>query len=202
MNCRARRRRYWRGRYRRERRSGRFAPAGSAAPGAILQIGRGSGSGRRGAERRDGYRVTRAVHGSMAEAHAARTSVYRLTSRPEIAPFPAGFFGSPYSGSWSFRYRSRCARGERRVVRDQPGRATVRCAAYVLTHNDDRRAADLSGGQYSIQVRAFWRWSNRLRLPLMVETSHSVRDIYAVLGKAADATVQVQLKVDGARTAR
>ena len=32
---------------------------------------------------------------------------------------------------------------------------------------------------------------------LLVEASHSVRDVYAVLGRTADDEVQVQVKVDG-----
>ena len=32
---------------------------------------------------------------------------------------------------------------------------------------------------------------------LVIDSSHSVRDVYAVLGKAADAPVQLQLNVNG-----
>ena len=90
-----------------------------------------------------------------------------------------------------------CAGRKRRTVRDEPvGNSPVR--RITLTHNDDAGLRTLSGGQYSIQVSGYLAVEQSAAPPLMVEASRSVRDVYAVLGKAADAEVQVQVKVDGA----
>jgi hypothetical protein len=48
------------------------------------------------------YQVTRGLHNSTAAAHAAQTLVYPLQSQTVITAFPPHFFGSPYSGSWSY----------------------------------------------------------------------------------------------------
>ena len=56
----------------------------------------------------------------------------------------------------------------------------------------------LSGGQYTIQVEGFLAVDNSAAPPLIIESSHSVRDIYAVLGSAADAEVRIRLSVNDA----
>jgi hypothetical protein len=66
-----------------------------------------------------------------------------------------------------------------------------------VTNNDDNGLRTLSGGQYSIQVEGFLAVDAAAAPPLIVESSHAVRDIYAILGKAADGPVVVQLKADG-----
>ena len=71
-------------------------------------------------------------------------------------------------------------------------------ASIYLTNNDDNGLRTLSGGQYSIQVEGFLAVDESAAPPLVVEASHSVRDAYAILGKAADAPIALQLKVDGA----
>jgi hypothetical protein len=55
----------------------------------------------------------------------------------------------------------------------------------------------LSGGQYSIQVDGFLAVDSSAAPAIVAEASHAVRDVFAVLGGAADAAVQVQLNVDG-----
>jgi hypothetical protein len=67
-----------------------------------------------------------------------------------------------------------------------------------MTHNIDNGLRTLSGGQYSIQVDSFLAVEQCVAPPLVVETAHSVRDVFAVLGSAADAQVQVQVNLNGA----
>jgi len=55
----------------------------------------------------------------------------------------------------------------------------------------------LSGGQYTIQVEGFLAVDQSAAPALVVEAGHAVRDVYAVLGTAADAQVKVTLKVNG-----
>jgi hypothetical protein len=56
----------------------------------------------------------------------------------------------------------------------------------------------LSGGQYSLQVAGFLAVNASAVPPVVVETSHSVREVYAVLGTSADSEVKVQVNVNGA----
>ena len=81
-------------------------------------------------------------------------------------------------------------------VTNQKGSSAAR--AIAMTRNDDSGLRTLSGGQYTIQVDGYLAVDEAAAPPLVLETSHAVRDIYAVLGKAADAAVALRLDVDGA----
>jgi hypothetical protein len=67
-----------------------------------------------------------------------------------------------------------------------------------MTHNQDNGLRTLSGGQYSIQVDGFLAVDQCVAPAIVVETARSVRDVFAILGTAADANVQVQINVNGA----
>jgi hypothetical protein len=144
------------------------------------------------------YTVTRAIDGSLAVAHTAQTPVYHLLSKTVIAPFPPEFFGSPYSGSWSYPITLpdvRVASAEL-FVTNQQGNSPVQDIR--LTHTTDSGLRTLSSGQYSIQVDGYLAVDQSAAPALVMEASHSVRDVYAVLGAAADAAVQLQLNLNGA----
>jgi len=144
------------------------------------------------------YSVTRGIDGTTAAAHAAQTPVYTLANLTVIAPFPAGFFGSPYSGSWTFPISLpdvRIASAEL-VVTNDFGNSPA--GSVYLTHNDDCGLRTLSGGQYSIQVDGFLAVDQSVAPAVVVDASHAVRDVFAILGTAADAQVQLQLNVNGA----
>ena len=143
-------------------------------------------------------RVTRGVHGTAPAEHSAHALVYLLERQTAIAAFPKNFFGSPYSGSWTYSLPlpdSRIASAELFVsnsVGNSPSNSNH------LTHNDDQGLRTLSGGQYSIQVNGYLAIDQSAAPALVVEASHSVRDIFAVVGGAADGPVQLQVNVDGA----
>jgi hypothetical protein len=144
------------------------------------------------------YSVTRAIDGSQATAHAAQTPVYHLLSKTVIAPFPPDFFGSPYSGSWSYPIALpdvRVASAEL-FVTNQKGNSPAK--DICLTHTTDSGLRTLSGGQYSIQVDGYLAVDQSVAPALVIEAAHSVRDVSAVLGKPADAVVGLQLNVNGA----
>jgi len=169
------------------------APVGSYVQieGEILQVTAGQAGG-------TGYTVARGIDGTTAAVHAAGTAVYLLASRTEIVPFAAGFFGSPYSGSWRYPVtlvdaRVACAE---LFVTNAKGSSPV--ASAHLTNNDDQGLRTLAGGQYSIQVPGFLAVDAAAAPPLVVDSARSVRDVYAVLGTAADAPVALQLNVNGA----
>jgi hypothetical protein len=67
-----------------------------------------------------------------------------------------------------------------------------------MTHNVDNGLRTLSGGQYSIQVEGFLAIEQSVAPAIVVETARSVRDIFAILGTAADSQVQVQVNINGA----
>jgi hypothetical protein len=144
------------------------------------------------------YGVTRGMHGTTAASHAAQTPIYGLQNSTVIAPVPADFFGSPYSGSWTYPISMpdvRVASAELFVTNEVGNSPT---GSIYLTNNDDRGLRTLSGGQYSIQVAGFLAVDSSVAPAIVVEASHAVRDVFAVLGTAADAQVQAQLNVNGA----
>ncbi|MGO9260947.1 MAG: phage tail protein [Bryobacteraceae bacterium] len=174
-----------------------LSAAGAATPGTFIQldgevmqvetVGNGGAS----------YTVTRGMHGSAAAAHTAQAAIYTLATTTVIAPFPPEFFGTPYSGSWLFPIPMpdvRVASAELYVTNDRGNSPT---ASICLTNNDDKGMRTLSGGQYTIQIGGYLAIDQSAAPPLVVDASHSVRDVFAVLGTAADASVQVQLNVNG-----
>ena len=145
------------------------------------------------------YSVTRAVDGSIAAAHTAGTAVYQLTSQTTIVPFPPGFFGSPYSGSWNYPISLPDVRVGSAELFVTNGLGNSPTTGICMTHNQDSGLRTLSGGQYSIQVDGFLAVDQCVAPAIVVETARSVRDVFAILGTAADANVQVQINVHGAR---
>jgi hypothetical protein len=143
------------------------------------------------------YRVTRAMDGTTAAALDVDTPVCLLSSKTVIASFPPGFFGSPYSGSWSYAVPLPDARvvSAELFVTNSKGNSGI--YGVYLTRNGNNGVRTLSGGQYSIQVEGYLAIDESVAPPLVVEESHSVGDVYAVLGTSADAAVQVRVKVDG-----
>jgi hypothetical protein len=145
------------------------------------------------------YQVTRAWNDSQAAAHAATLPVWHLSDTTVIAPFPSEFFGSPYSGTWSYILSlpdSRVASAEL-FVTNQRGNSPIRsvCLTGVTTDNGLRTH---SGGQYSIQVQGYLAIDQNAAPPIVVDQAHAIRDIFAVVGKAPDSQVVLQLNVDGA----
>jgi hypothetical protein len=172
--------------------------AGQAQVGTFLQIDAEILSVSAVADKGLQYSITRGVDGSAAAAHTAATPVYQLTSQTSIVPFPAGFFGSPYSGSWSYPISLPDIRvgSAQLFVTNQLGNSPI--TGICMTHNVDNGLRTLSGGQYSIQVDGFLAVEQSVAPAIIVETGHSVQDVFAILGTAADAQVQVQVNVNSA----
>ena len=175
-----------------------LSTAGPAQPGSYIQIEleviRVEAVENNGTQ----YSVTRAMHGSLAAAHGTPMPVYHLLSKTYIAPFPPQFFGSPYSGSWSYPVALpdvRVASAEL-FVTNQNGNSPAK--DICLTHNTDSGLRTLSSGQYSIQIDGYLAVDQSAAPALVIEASHSVRNVYAVLGAAADAEVKLQVNLNGA----
>jgi hypothetical protein len=171
--------------------------AGSAIAGSVIQIdgealmvNAVTGGGTQ-------YTVTRGAFGTTAASHDPAAVVYALSITTVIAPFPAEFFGSGYSGSWSFPVtlpdvRIACAQ---LFVTNSRGNSPA--TGVSLTHNVDNGLRTLSGGQYSIQIEGFLAVDQMAAPAVVVDAAHSVRDVYAVIGTTADQIVIAQLYVDG-----
>ena len=143
------------------------------------------------------YAVTRGVDGSSAASHAAGTPVYPLANQTTIVPFPNGFFGSPYSGNWTYPIAVpdiRVGSAELFVTNPKGNSPT---AGICVTHNADSGLRTLSGGQYSIQVDGYLAVEECVAPAVVIEAAHAVRDVFAILGAAADASVQVRVDLNG-----
>jgi len=143
------------------------------------------------------YQVTRGADGSLPVTHAAQEPIYHLASTTSIASFPPQFFGSAYSGTWSYPVilpdvRVACAE---LFVTNNKGNSLT--GAVALTATTDLGLRTTSGGQYTIQVDGFLAVDDCAAPALVMDASHAVREIYAVLGTAADAPVHLQLNVNG-----
>jgi hypothetical protein len=171
--------------------------AGTATVGEFVQVGEEVMLVEERLDAGQRYGVTRAMHGTIAEAHDAPEAVHRLLTKTAIAPFPAGFFGSPYSGSWTFPVALPDARVASAELFCTNRKGDGPAHAVRLTHNDDRGLRTLSGGQYSLQVSGFLAVDEAAAPPVIVEASHAVKDVYAALGTTADAEVRVEVRVDG-----
>jgi len=169
---------------------------GPGEAGTILQIEtelmRVTGTANAGAQ----YIVERGVQGSQSVAHVLGTLVYHLAERTVIAPFPDGFFGSPYCGSWNFPILLPDMRVASGLLFVTNSRGNSPIGTALLTRSTDGGLRTLSGGQFTIQVDGFLAVDQSVAPALVVDTARSVRDVFAILGTAADAPVQLQLNVN------
>ena len=143
------------------------------------------------------YTVTRGMHGTQPALHATATAVYHLAAKTVIAPFPDRFFGSSYSGSWSFAIvlpDVRIAIAQL-FVTNQKGNSPP--TSIFLTHSADGGLRTYAGGQYSLQVDGYLAVDQSATPAVVIDSQCSVRDVYGILGTAADAPVQFQVNVNG-----
>ncbi len=173
------------------------APPWSASPGDYIQVEREvlqiEGIENNGAT----YHVIRGKHSSLATSHPAGSKIYCLQQLSAIAPFPPGFFGSPYGGSWSFPVVLPNARVASAALYVTNGKGDSPSAFINLTDNDDMGMRTLSGGQYSIQVSGYLSVDQSAAPALLIESPHAVREVYAVLGTPADRDVRLMLNLNG-----
>lgn len=128
--------------------------------------------------------VTRGSYGTSTVAHNAQTGVYLLEERIFILPFAQDFFGSPASGSYAFPVTMpdvRIAAAEL-FMTNSWGNGTV--AAESFTSTTDLGLRTLLGGQLTIQVEGALAIQTNAAPPLSVDTTCSVRDVYALVQEA------------------
>jgi hypothetical protein len=143
------------------------------------------------------YEVTRGAHTTTAAAHAAGTAVYHLKKKVIVAPFARDFFGSPASGSFSYTFYlpdARIASAELFMTNNQ-GDSEAKVNAY--TYGADQGLRTLSGGQFALQVEGFLAIQTNAAPPLVVQDTHAVRDVFAVVREApTGAPVELRLRQD------
>jgi hypothetical protein len=138
--------------------------------------------------------VARGSHGTTAAAHTVQTGVYFLAEKIFILPFAQDFFGSPASGSYAFPITIPDVRIGAAELFMTNSRGNSSVAAESFTSTTDLGLRSLLGGQLTIQVEGPLAIQTNAAPPLLVETSCSVRDVYAVVQdapSAAPVTMQV-----------
>jgi hypothetical protein len=184
------------------------APLGSADSSLVLNLAGTAGAGdmvqvdaevmRVTAVEGAQYIVARGMHGTQAVAHDAAAAVYHLAAKTAVAPFAPNFFGSPYSGSWNYAMVMPDVRiaTAQLFVTNQKGDSPP--ATIALTHSAESGMRTYAGGQYSLQVDGYLAIEESATPAVVVDAKRSVRDIYGVLGTAADGPVTFQVNVNGA----
>lgn len=171
---------------------------GAGLPGGLIQVGQEimeilsiEGNGLR-------YRVRRGLHGSRAEYHESRSPVYHLKKKSYVAPFVKGFFGSAASGSYAYPIYlpdARIASAELFVTNVH---GNSESAFLCLTDTEDCGLRTYSGGQIVLQVEGFLAIQRAATPPFVVDATHGVREIFAVVGEAAEGGgVEVVVRHDG-----
>ncbi len=175
-----------------------LSAAGSAQPGWMVQMEAEVAQVAAVLSGGTQYQLTRGADGSTAAVHASGTTVYDLQTKTVIIPFVRDFFGSPASGTWSYPIPladCRVASAELYVTNllgDSP------TGSICLTQLVDFGLRTLSGGQFSFQVDAFLAIETGATPDIIVEDSHSVRDVYAVIRQApTGGAVNLQINQNG-----
>jgi hypothetical protein len=174
------------------------ATAISAASGVLLQIDGEVMVVQQNPTNSTTVPVIRASHGTTAAAHTAQTGVYFLEKKIFILPFAQDFFGSPASGSYAFPITIPDVRIAAAELFMTNSRGNSSVAAESFTSTTDLGLRSLLGGQLTIQVEGPLAIQTNVAPPLLVETSCSVRDVYAVVQDApSGAPVLMQVTQNG-----
>ncbi len=171
-----------------------LSEAGSAQPGDLVQIGSEILSVVQVNNGGTQYQVKRGAEGSTASSWLAQTPVYHLDQKVFIVPFSRDFFGSPASGNFSYSLPlpdARVASVDLFMTNVKGNSAT---AVNCYTGTVDGGLRTLSGGQFSIQVEGYLAIETNAAPALIVQDSHSVRDVFAFVREAPDGA-PVQLTV-------
>lgn len=144
------------------------------------------------------YVVERGALGTTAGAHAASTPVQSLATHVDVLSFSRAFFGTPASGSYSYRTELPNCRvvAAELFVTNSFGASPVGAVQFANTVYKGLRT--LSGGQFTLQVEGYLAIQDGAVPPLSIDRSVAVRDVFAtVLDAPQLVPVQLRLTVNG-----
>jgi hypothetical protein len=141
------------------------------------------------------FTVDRGALGSTGTVHSANDAVFLLDNTALVVPFAPNFFQNQASAN----YIHTVSLPDVRILAAEflvtnafgPSLTTQKSYAY-LAADDGLRT--LSGGQFSLQVNGYLATQQNASPPLVVETSHAIRDIRATVNQPSngyDIVVQV-----------
>jgi hypothetical protein len=144
------------------------------------------------------YHVLRGQQGSTAAAYGSGVPIYHLERTTVVIPFVRGFFGSPASGS--FRHSTNLPDVRVGVANlymiNGFGNGLVGYAPFGGVVDNGLRT--LSGGQISIQVEGCLAIQDNAAPALVIDRSHSARDMFAVVREAPDGgDIELTVRQDG-----
>jgi hypothetical protein len=135
------------------------------------------------------YQVTRGAYDTQATEYAAGTPVYHLLDRVAIAPFPAEFFGSAYSGNWTYPISLPNARVAAADLFVTNSRGNSPSAGINLTGTTDNGLRTLSGGQIDLTIDGVVAVESDAVPAATLARASSVRNISATVQQASDGQV-------------
>lgn len=142
--------------------------------------------------------VARSAFGTAIASHPQGATVYPLARHTSIAPFSAGFFGSPASGSYRYSIylpNARIAAAELAMTNSR-GVSPTKQQSFTMSTDGGLRL--LTGGQYTIMVPGYLSLQTAAAPPLVIEESRAVKDVYAVIAEApTGAPVNLLLRQGG-----
>ncbi len=144
------------------------------------------------------YAVTRGAYGTTPVTHAAQVPYYLLNKQTYVMPFAEGFFGSPASGTYVYSLALpdvRIAAAELFVTNSR-GNSDVNRQGYTSTTDSGLRT--LSGGQITFQIEGALAIQTGAVPPLLMDSTQSVRDVYAVVQQApSNGAITMQITQNG-----
>ncbi len=140
--------------------------------------------------------VVRGACASGAAGHGRQSAVYPLDKKIFVMPFSQLFFGSPASGSYAFPIAIPNVRIAAAELFMTNSRGNSGVAAESFTNTTDLGLRTLLGGQLTIQVEGPLAIQSDVAPPLSVDTTCSVRDVYAVVQEAPSGPVVLEVTQD------
>ncbi len=141
--------------------------------------------------------VTRGAYSTTAASHSAGVAVWALTRMSFVLPFFPDFFGSPESGSYGFPIPFADKRIATADLFMTNSRGNGPAAQESFTGTADYGLRTLSGGQLTMQVEGPLAIETNAAPPLVMDSMHAVRDIFAMVKQAPGAPVVVQVTQSG-----
>ncbi len=173
-----------------------FDKAAQIRPGDVLQIDAEIVTVAEVADDNSSVEVDRGAFGCAPDTHAAGATVYILSRRVYVVPFVRDFFGSPASGSFSFPIYIpdvRIGAASLFMTNERGDSPTGRIAFMSLA---DAGIRTLSGGQFALQIDGRIALQTDATPPLLIEDTHAVRDVFAILREPAAGQVNIKIRQD------